>query len=106
MQYSGISITSDPVSVILSLAYRAENARNILFLSIFGSQFLSHQKISVTTKDTAEFNVIVKHVITTKWRSQIFARAGSCSNHRYHGYCATICFLPNLHVGGRAYRQR
>ena len=32
----------------------------ILFVSIFGSQFLSHQKISVTTKDTAESNV--KHI--------------------------------------------
>ena len=40
----------------------------IVFLSIFSSQFLSHQKISVTTKDTAELNVKhVKHnVITTK----------------------------------------
>ena len=40
----------------------------ILFSFIFGSQFLSHQKISVLTKDTAELNVKpVKHnVITTK----------------------------------------
>ena len=36
--------------------------------NVLGSQFLSHQKISVTTKDTAELNVKhVKHnVITTK----------------------------------------
>ena len=40
----------------------------ILFVIIFGSQFLWHQKISVTTEDTAELNVKqVKHnVITTK----------------------------------------
>ena len=75
------------------------------YLSLVVS-FYRIKKKSVTTKDTAKFNVIVKHVITTKWRSQIFARAGSYSNHRYHGYCATICFLRNLHVGGRAYRQR
>ena len=43
----------------------------ISFLSIFGSQFLSHQKISVSTKDTAELNVKhvkynVKHVKTQR----------------------------------------
>ena len=40
----------------------------VLFLSIFGSQFLSHHNISVTTKHTAELTVKhVKHnVITTK----------------------------------------
>ena len=83
----------------------------ILFVSIFGSQFLSHQQISVTTEDTAELNV--KHVKyniilpqnQSKWRSQFLARAGSCSNHRYHGYYATSYFLPNLHVGGRTDRQ-
>ena len=32
----------------------------ILFLSIFVSQFLSHQKISVTTEDAAELNVRCK----------------------------------------------
>ena len=38
----------------------------ILFFSIFGSQVLSHQKISVTTKDTAELNVKhVKHNVNT-----------------------------------------
>ena len=38
----------------------------ILFFSIFGSRFLWHQKISVTTKDTAEFNVKhVKHNVIT-----------------------------------------
>ena len=66
----------------------------ISFLSIFGSQFLSHKKIlsaSVTTEDTAELNVKhVKHnVITTKSIKMALAnlaRAGSCSNRRYHGY--------------------
>ena len=64
----------------------------IVFLSIFySSQFLSHQKISVTTKDTAELNVKhVKHnVITTKSIKMALAnlaRAGLCQNPRYHGY--------------------
>ena len=64
----------------------------ILFLSIFySSQFLSHQKTSVTTKDTAELNLKhVKHnVITTKSIKMALAnlaRAGLCQNPRYHGY--------------------
>ena len=63
----------------------------IIFLSIFySSQFLLHQKISVTTKDTAELNVKnVKHnVITTKSIKMALAnlaRAGLCQNPRYHG---------------------
>ena len=65
--------------------------REEVFLSIFNSQFLSHLKISVTTKDTAELNVKhVKHnVISTKSIKMALAnlaRAGSCSNLRYHGY--------------------
>ena len=63
----------------------------IVFLSIFSSQFLSHQKISVTTKDTAELNVKhVKHNVISaksiKMALSNLARAGSCSNLRYHGY--------------------
>ena len=65
----------------------------ILFVYIFGSQFLWHQKISVTTEETAELNVKLKHVkhnvITTKSIKMALAnlaRAGSCSNRRYHGY--------------------
>ena len=78
----------------------------ISFVSIFGSHFLSHQKISVTSKDTAELNVkhVKPNVITTKsikMAHENLARAGSCSNRRYHGYYATFYVLPNLHVGGR-----
>ena len=52
----------------------------ILFLSIFGSQFLSHQKISVTTKDTAEFNVkhVQHNVITTKSIKMALANRCTC----------------------------
>ena len=78
--------------------------------TIFCSHFLSHQKISVTTKDTAELNV--KHdkpnVITTKsikMAPENLARAGSSNNPHYHGYYAICFFLPNLHVGGRTNRQ-
>ena len=82
----------------------------ILFVSIFGSPFLSHQKISVTNKDTAELNVKhVKHnVITTKsikMALENLARAGSCSNLRYHGCYAIFYFLPNLHMGSRTYKN-
>ena len=34
----------------------------ILFVYIFGSQFLWHQKKTVTTEDTAELDVKLKHV--------------------------------------------
>ena len=46
----------------------------------FGSQFLLHQKISGTTKDTAEFNVKhVKHnVITTKSIKMALANLCTC----------------------------
>ena len=80
--YAKISSTRKPV---------VTGKKVIVFLSIFSSQFLSHQKISVTTKDTAELNVKhVKHnVISTKSIKMALsnlARAGSCSNLRYHGY--------------------
>ena len=64
----------------------------VFYLSLVVSfEFLLHQKISVTTKDTAELNVKhVKHnVISTKSIKMALsnlARAGSCSNLRYHGY--------------------
>ena len=52
----------------------------ILFVSIFWSQFLSHQKISVTTEDTAE--LIIKHVkhnvITTKSIKMALANLCTC----------------------------
>ena len=53
----------------------------ISYLSIFGSQFLSHQKIlSVTTEDTAELNEKhVKHkVITTKSIKMALANLCTC----------------------------
>ena len=46
-----------------------KNISIILFLSIFRSQFLSHQKISVATKDTAELNLKhVKQNVITNYR--------------------------------------
>ena len=78
----------------------------ILFLFVLGSQLGRHQKISVTTKDTAELNEkYIKHnVITTKSIKMALANLCTCMysfNPRYHGYYAIFCFLPNLHVGGR-----
>ena len=82
----------------------------IVFLSIFSSQFLSHQKISVTTKDTAELNVKhVKHnVITTK--SIKIALVNICTCRFVYSVPIFVTMVTNtmqsfaFYVGGRTDR--
>ena len=69
-----------------------------------GSQFISSQKISVITEDTADQDIArtERNVITTKPIKITFQRSLHVHvRHRYHDYYATFCFLPNLQLGGR-----